>query len=389
MKAQGQAERKRIVIPMPYYNLPVDVCLKAKIFVSCGQRTEEEKELSRRLQSRLEELGFDVYVATNVQSLRDLTEGIFANIKDSEYYIFIDFKRENCNDGNTSFYRGSLFTHQELALAKLLGLEVISFQEEGIRREGMADFIGLNPSVFTDKKSLVDNVLVKAKEQKWRSDWKNQLILESSKTGYVRATHIPLQRVGRWFHIAVRNLHKEKMAHHCAGYLEKIVNLGTSRDVTPESLVEFKWRDVTTQNVPIPPLKSRHLDAFYVFEDQPNIVYPAINPFIADSMEVLYTLRGPGKYEVTFAVFSDDFQPARETFILEIDSDIDHVRFYRKGETPPQAPPTRDENLQGSVVTASFTGSGIALNTQVGTLSPVIYHGERAESLDDRNQRGR
>ncbi|MGI0080647.1 MAG: hypothetical protein ACRECH_13615 [Nitrososphaerales archaeon] len=307
------------------------------------------------MKSRLEEIGYEVYVAKIAQSLEDLTEGIFRNINDSEYYIFIDFKRELCDNGEKKFYRGSLFTNQELALAKLLDLKVIPFQEDGIEREGIASFIGLNPTIFSDRTSIIDKVIAQVKKE-WRPNWKNQLRLERSKTEYVRAAHIPLQRWGRWYHVTVLNLNKEKMAHQCAGYLEKVVNVETLIDLTPENLVEFKWRDVTTATVPIPPNKSRHLDAFYVFEDQPLIVYPAVNPFIADSTEVLFTLRGPAKYELTYVVFSDDFQPARETFILEMDNDINVMRFYRKGQ-PPSPTPISTAPSKASVVTSTTSGA--------------------------------
>ena len=60
---------------------------------------------------------YDLYISVNEQSLSGMTEDIFDNLKKAEYFLFIDFKREKLV---RSAYRGSLFTNQELAIAKML-----------------------------------------------------------------------------------------------------------------------------------------------------------------------------------------------------------------------------------------------------------------------------
>src|SRR5580700_1292564 len=98
--------------------------MKTRIFISCGQRKNtDEAELAQKIAERLEkEFDFDPYVAVLEQSVRGLRENIFNQLRTSEYFLFIDFRREEIVDSDSSAtrkeaserkpaYRGSLFTH--------------------------------------------------------------------------------------------------------------------------------------------------------------------------------------------------------------------------------------------------------------------------------------
>jgi hypothetical protein len=111
-------------------NMPKDQQdeLRARVFISCGQnKGSGEQELADEIGGRLKGLGFDPYVAVGEQSLRGLKENIFGQLNRSEYFLFVDFKREPL--GKTGFHRGSLFSHQELAVASFLEIDVLAFQE--------------------------------------------------------------------------------------------------------------------------------------------------------------------------------------------------------------------------------------------------------------------
>ena len=74
------------------------------------------------------------------QTLRGLKENIFPQLQDSEYFVFVDFKREKLvphRRGKTGKlqHRGSLFSHQELALASFLDLQLLAFQEKGVKQD--------------------------------------------------------------------------------------------------------------------------------------------------------------------------------------------------------------------------------------------------------------
>jgi hypothetical protein len=90
--------------------------MHARVFISCGQsRGSDEEKTAHAIAERLIEMGFEPYVAVEEQTVAGLTGNIFERLRKSEYFVFVDFKREPL--GSTAVHRGSLFSHQELAIA--------------------------------------------------------------------------------------------------------------------------------------------------------------------------------------------------------------------------------------------------------------------------------
>ena len=112
-----------------------DVSDRAKLFLSCGQRPEYcERDWGEKVANALgpNGVGFHVFFAPRVQDSKSLTEIIFRELEDSDYYVLIDFRRERLlppsETGNFSrrhMHRGSLFSHQEFALACYMGLSAL------------------------------------------------------------------------------------------------------------------------------------------------------------------------------------------------------------------------------------------------------------------------
>jgi hypothetical protein len=154
------------------------LCEKARVFISCGQRREtEELEIAEKIANDLKGLGFDPYVALQEQKLEGVKENIFRKLSNSEYFLFIDFKREKLADSDVC--RGSLFSHQELAIATFLGHEVLAFQEEGVKKDdGVLRFIQANCIPFAKRTDLPATVLAKIKEKGWEATWRNELFLK-------------------------------------------------------------------------------------------------------------------------------------------------------------------------------------------------------------------
>ena len=75
----------------------------ARIFISCGQKFDDEIRIASQISSRLRTLGFDVYVMKENQTLKGIKENIFPKLEEAEYFIFIDFKRENLMMVNERF----------------------------------------------------------------------------------------------------------------------------------------------------------------------------------------------------------------------------------------------------------------------------------------------
>ena len=120
----------------------------ARVFISCGQKPEELR-IAENIANVLVSMNFEPYIARNQQTLNGVVENIFSKLNESEYFLFIDFKRERlCKLENDKyvpdiFHRGSLFSHQELALATFLkDMKIIAFQESGVKSEdGILRFI--------------------------------------------------------------------------------------------------------------------------------------------------------------------------------------------------------------------------------------------------------
>lgn len=313
---------------------------QARVFISCGQREgTEEYKIAEDIVKKLEhvDMGFDAYFAGNESTLKGVKEMTLRRLSESEYFIFIDFKRERLykqNNGkfeDTRKHRGSLFSHQELAIATLFDIEFLLFREKDvIEYDGISKFIHAYSIEFPDRKTLSKDIIEEVKKKGWTSNWRKELLLERSDEDWGDAVDVRVNKNSRWYHIKVRNLHQQKIARDCVAYLEKIKDLSTG-EVKPLELVEFKWKGVNTPRVAIPSKKFRYLDAFHIYYDSQNIVHLGINPFVVDftGYYELYRLSGPGTFELTYVVFSENLSPARATFSLHIGDHLDDIKFYK------------------------------------------------------------
>jgi hypothetical protein len=65
-----------------------------------------------------------------------------------------------------------------------LNKEIIASQEEGIKKlDGMLSGIQANAVRFNDKETVVDKITAEV-GKKWRTNWRNELIVEDKKKGY-------------------------------------------------------------------------------------------------------------------------------------------------------------------------------------------------------------
>jgi hypothetical protein len=197
---------------------------RARVFISCGQASELKHAQS--VKQVLIDLGFEAYLAGEVQSAKALRENIFAELRETEYFLFIDFRRELLSGPPECIYRGSLFSHQELAIASYLDLDILPLQEDGVKKlDGMLGHIQANATKFNDRSQLPDLVRKKVAENGWRNDWRNQLTLEESSPPSGVAHHRATNRISCFFHLTVRNHHSRVTARNCYADLRRIVKL--------------------------------------------------------------------------------------------------------------------------------------------------------------------
>ena len=184
--------------------------MQARVFLSCGQRPDELL-IAEKIAEKLSASGFSPYIAVKEHTLRGIKENVFSRLEESEYMIFIDFKRERLyKEKNGSFYdsnyhRGSPFSHQELAIATFLGdKEIIAFRERSVaKQDGILGYIQANCIEFSDRQRLPELIINKIHELNWKSDWINGLSLERGPRDFQDARH-PNRGDCRYFHIKIK-----------------------------------------------------------------------------------------------------------------------------------------------------------------------------------------
>lgn len=311
--------------------------LKAKVFISCGQtRNSGEVEIAHKIKDRLMDLGYDPYIAIEEQTLQGVKENIFRQLETSEYFIFIDFKRErlmidnNCLNYfmNPAVRRGSLFTNQELALASYLDIPLLAFQEGGVKPEdGIMRFLQGNATPFKNRDSLPSIISSKVQEL-WNPHWKNQLVMEIPRVPFRDVPDITTDRVKRYFHIQVRNLHLRKPAINCSVYLEKVFVPLKNNEISIET-TGVKWRGSTSPNTAIAPTAHRKFNAFWIYH---NVSLEHVSfegcMDVSNIFEDMPTPIGFKDLELTYLVISENFRPIRKTFRLQMGDKIEELGFY-------------------------------------------------------------
>jgi len=148
--------------------------MRSRVFLSCGQNPSE-KEVAGKIGDLLRRRGFDVYIAIDVQTILEINTGIIRELKNSDCYLFVNFRREPIRDK----YRGSLFSNQELAIAYALGFErLLVINQDGILSEGMLAYIGINTETFptvNDCFATIERALDRAE---WTPDYSRRLMAD-------------------------------------------------------------------------------------------------------------------------------------------------------------------------------------------------------------------
>jgi len=299
---------------------------KAKVFISCGQSDEnDERLIAHTIGEELIAIGFDIYIAVNEQTLAGLKDNIFRQLETSDYIVFVDLKREVLDA--SELRRGSLFSHQELAIASFLDIPVIGFREDGVKSDdGIAKFIQANFAPFSDRRLLPAAIAQKINKCGWQPKCFNTLTMERNPAQYTDAHHTVQgrRRPNRFYQIGVKNNHGRKIAQDCFVYLESIKNLQTGESI-PTMNIEFKWEAYLFPSAIILANQTRRFDAFYVYHDAPQkLRFNLHSDYFGAFPNVP---EGPGQFEFTYLVASDNFGVSRGTFSVTIGSTLDEIRL--------------------------------------------------------------
>ena len=130
------------------------------VFISCGQYTDEEKELGKRVCDLVtKSTVFEGYFAQNQTTLKTLSENVLRRLYESVGLIVIMHHRGKIEGRDV--IRASVWIEQEIAMATLMEqvlgrpLHVALFIQHGIAIEGIRQQIQLNPIEFTSNDEVI------------------------------------------------------------------------------------------------------------------------------------------------------------------------------------------------------------------------------------------
>ena len=135
---------------------------KPIIFVSCGQVTQEEKDLGLKIRELIDGSGvFEGYFAENQSSLEGVTQNIFAQLERCFGLICVMHARGEVSSPYGRTVRASVWIEQEIAIASFITgvqgrkIRIRAYLKKGIHREGVRDKILVNPRDFENEREIL------------------------------------------------------------------------------------------------------------------------------------------------------------------------------------------------------------------------------------------
>jgi len=268
-----------------------------KIFISCGQSTQEEKQIGIQLSNYFRGRGFEPYFAEEIHTPEGITNNVFNTLKESEYFICILTPRMGSETG-------SLFVQQELAIASFLQIPTLLFHFQEIQLEGIAKYLILNPIQVT----TVDELLQSARNQTetWNNTSKNQLFLSfENHHRNLTIANAPNQLLSDWYHITVYNPSRRFHAKDCIAYIASIIDVSSGQYIicNDDYKIELIWAGTGDVTVNIPSGGKRDFDAFYTIHRHNHII------FQQRTMSAVYQYKNLpfGHYKIVYVILADNF----------------------------------------------------------------------------------
>jgi predicted nucleic-acid-binding Zn-ribbon protein len=290
---------------------------KARVFISCGQKPEE-KPIGLKVAKYLRRKGFDPYFAEEIQTPEALTKEIFDSLRNSEYFVAINFQRKKLKKGDI----GSLFIQQEFAIAAFLRISMIAFHKGNIKPAGVGEHLILKSIAFESYENIIRYLSREVK--KWDPNSTHQLKLESGNhhSNFVTANAPPGTPLSNWFHIVVQNRSNSIYCKNCYGYIEMISDLKANKLLfgAGDYKTELLWAGTNDVTVNIPQGGKRDLDMLTWYQGTNIVTFQQRTT----STGYKYPDLPFGKYYIVYGVISDNFPTAK----IEIE-----IEFSRTGIT--------------------------------------------------------
>lgn len=288
--------------------------MTAKVFISCGTRPGRERESANKIKNLIESLGFKTYFSINIQSLDDVMS-IIDNLKQSDYYVFIDFKRKTYLRKKKNQIPISVYTHQELAIARDIGFDdPILICENGINVEGFLKYILSNPLYFNTESELLALIENDIKNKKWDKFYKRNLIPKlstplSASVNYRDHSWENGSQQEVWY-LFIENKRKNQMARNVQAILDHII-LPNGQSISPDA-APLKWAGFSGYSATIFPEREAHFDAFCVIKNVGIYLHS-----LADVIPRQSIINSYGNYKFEYHIAADNFPLTK--VILNVD----------------------------------------------------------------------
>lgn len=137
------------------------------IFVSCGQLTEEERTLGRRIKAAIDAAdGYEGYFADAVQDLTGLADHILDALRRSTGAVVVLHPRGHVvtDQGQDWGVRSSVWINQELALLAYrqffegIKIPILAFKHDSVSLEGAMTAFIINPKPLGSDEAVVSEV---------------------------------------------------------------------------------------------------------------------------------------------------------------------------------------------------------------------------------------
>jgi hypothetical protein len=133
-----------------------------RVFISCGQYSENEKNLGRELVAAVDTLtSCNGYFAENQTSFEALSRHIFEALDKCAGFVAVMHFRGDVKTANGIQSRASVWIEQEIAIAAFLtqiygkAIPVNIYIQKGIKREGVREQLLLNATDFVNDSEVL------------------------------------------------------------------------------------------------------------------------------------------------------------------------------------------------------------------------------------------
>jgi len=297
---------------------------RAKIFLSCGQASSEEKAFATNLKKRLEgkRYNFQVFVAISESTIKELDRELLDHLKTSDYFLCINFRREIISDVHKEQcgYRGSLYTNQEIAMASAVGFgseNMLIFSQKGIMPDGLLKTLVRNDCEFSDNEEL--SKLIFEKIAKWSYQYSRCLLVSDV---YFNGGPWDWRGKKEWIAVMkVENRRSQWIATNCVAHLKSLKN-GSGEEKNLEETYPLKACGIEQYSHTVWPHSTVKFDMLSIQVGKTDL-------FLHTQYDREYQaiVQGPGIYFLSYEVYAEYFPVIEVNVDLAVGMDFSATRL--------------------------------------------------------------